>query len=183
MKTKWKNTPKSNANAKKPSILSITITIFPDLGSASEVITVRAIMPKTSSISAAPRIAFPALLLSFPSSFSVSTVMLTEVAVRITPTNTSCRNVGADNPESAVPKQNAVIAPPTSGTITPHRAMTVLATPHFFISRISVSSPAANMSTITPISDRLLSTGVLSREIRLRHTGPSTIPAISAPTT
>ena len=49
------------------------------------VTTVKAITPKISSIIAAPKIAFPARVLSFPSSFNVSTVMLTEVAVRIIP--------------------------------------------------------------------------------------------------
>ena len=48
---------------------------------------VNAIIPRTSSITAAPRIAFPASVLSFPISRSVSTVILTEVAVRITPIN------------------------------------------------------------------------------------------------
>ena len=46
---------------------------------------VNAIIPRTSSITAAPRI--PASVLSFPISRSVSTVILTEVAVRITPIN------------------------------------------------------------------------------------------------
>ena len=183
MNTKWKNTPKSSAKAKKPSIFSITIPIFPDSGSARDVITVSAMIPSTSSIRAAPSIALPALVLSFPSSLSVSTVILTDVAVRITPTKTSCRNVDVERVGSAVPNRNAVAAPPTRGTITPIRAIIELASPHFFISRISVSRPATNISTITPISDRLLSIGALSRDTRLRHTGPKIMPATSAPTT
>jgi hypothetical protein len=51
------------------------------------VMIVRAMMPSTSSMMAAPRMALPEWVFSFPSSFKVSTVMLTEVAVKMTPMN------------------------------------------------------------------------------------------------
>ena len=49
-------------------------------------------MPITSSIIAALSIVVPSSVLSLPSSFRVSTVMLTLVAVMITPINTAVRN-------------------------------------------------------------------------------------------
>ena len=63
------------------------------VGSARLVTTVRAIIPRISSMRAAPIIAFPALVDSLPSSLSVSTVMLTDVAVSIMPMNIFWRNV------------------------------------------------------------------------------------------
>ena len=51
---------------------------------------VNAIMPRISSITAAPKIALPARELNAPSSFSVSTVILTEVAVMTTPMKIFC---------------------------------------------------------------------------------------------
>ena len=51
------------------------------------VMIVRAMIPSTSSMMAAPRMALPEWVFSFPSSFKVSTVMLTEVAVKMTPMN------------------------------------------------------------------------------------------------
>ena len=53
---------------------------------------VNATIPKISSIKAAPRMALPLGVDSFPISFSVSTEMLTEVAVSMTPINMFCRN-------------------------------------------------------------------------------------------
>ena len=49
------------------------------------VIAVSTIIPIMSSITAAPSIVVPILPESFPSSLKVSTVMLTEVAVSVTP--------------------------------------------------------------------------------------------------
>ena len=60
-------------------------------GSAKLVITVKAIIPKISSIIAAPSIDVPTLPLSFPISLSVSTVILTDVAVNTTPIKTDSR--------------------------------------------------------------------------------------------
>ena len=89
----WNTTPKTPPNTKKPRILRSTVPIPGAFGSAILVITVRAIIPRISSMSAAPIIAFPALDESLPSSLSVSTVMLTDVAVSITPMNMFWRNV------------------------------------------------------------------------------------------
>ena len=55
------------------------------LSSAMLITTVRAMMPRISSMIAAPSIALPARVESLPISFSVSTVILTEVAVRMMP--------------------------------------------------------------------------------------------------
>ena len=71
--------------------------------------------------------------------------------------------------------------PPSRGTITPITAITAEATPHFFSSCTSVSRPALNISTITPISATLLIR--LVSPIHPRQAGPSISPASSAPTT
>ena len=49
-------------------------------------------IPKISSIIAAPKIALPEAVFNLPISCNVSTVILTDVAVRITPTKTACIN-------------------------------------------------------------------------------------------
>ena len=90
--TKWKASPKAEANTKKPTIFSKTIQRLV-LGSAILVTTVSAIMPKISSMIAAPKIAVPALVEILPISFKVSTEILTEVAVRIIPMKTYCKKV------------------------------------------------------------------------------------------
>ena len=56
-------------------------------GSVSALRMVRTMMPRISSITAAPSIAVPTRLFSLPISRSVSTVIETEVAVRTTPMN------------------------------------------------------------------------------------------------
>ena len=75
---------------KKPSIFREHITHRETSLPAKLEITVSAIIPSTSSISAAPKIALPVFVESLPSSLSVSTVILTDVAVRTTPTNMFC---------------------------------------------------------------------------------------------
>ena len=116
---------------------------------------VRAIMPSTSSMIAAPRMAFPERVLSFPSSFRVSTVMLTEVAVSMTPINIFCKKRLPPASDSIIPgrlKSMATAYPPNRGTITPIRAIINDARPLFFSSSRSVSIPAQNIRTMTPIS-------------------------------
>ena len=71
-----------------------TIAIF-TLSSAILVTIVSAIIPRISSIIAAPSIAFPERVFNFPSSFNVSTVILTDVAVRITPIKIFCKKTYA----------------------------------------------------------------------------------------
>ncbi len=56
------------------------------------VIRVNAMIPRISSMIAAPRMALPALVESLPSSFRVSTVIETDVAVSTTPMKRCCRN-------------------------------------------------------------------------------------------
>ena len=64
---------------------------------------VRAMMPSTSSMMAAPKMALPERVFSLPSSFRVSTEMLTEVAVRMTPMNRFCRKMGVEASDSMTP--------------------------------------------------------------------------------
>ena len=78
--------PDTPATAKN-NIIFINTKITLTLASLKLVTIVNAIMPNISSIKAAPNIAFPVLLLSLPSSFKVSTVILTDVAVNIIPIN------------------------------------------------------------------------------------------------
>ena len=148
------------------------------------VMIVRAMMPRISSIIAAPRIALPERVFSFPSSFNVSTVILTDVAVRITPINTFCKNRLQLASESITPGRLNTLAtanPPISGTITPISAITNAFFPLFFSSSISVSNPAQNISTITPISARLCMKSV---SVSIPNAaGPRIRPARSAPTT
>ena len=77
--------------AKKATILIMTVVKSTDV-SAIPVIKVNAIIPNTSSIKAAPRMAFPLGVDNFPISFKVSTLMDTEVAVKITPINMFSKN-------------------------------------------------------------------------------------------
>ena len=58
-------------------------------GSFKLVTMVSTIIPTISSITAAPRIVVPTFPFNFPSSRKVSTVILTEVAVKTTPTKTA----------------------------------------------------------------------------------------------
>ena len=138
--------PAIRLRTKNAAILIRTMPIL-TLGSAKLVISVRAIIPRISSINAAPRIALPERVDSFPISLSVSTVMLTEVAVRMTPIKTFCKNAS-----DCVLKMEAMTNPPASGTITPIKAIRKDALPERLSSPISVSRPAVNISTITPIS-------------------------------
>ena len=73
------------------------------LESAMLLMMVKAMMPSTSSMMAAPKMALPERVFSLPSSFRVSTEMLTEVAVRITPMNMFCRNTGVVASDSMTP--------------------------------------------------------------------------------
>ena len=120
--------------------------------------------------------ALPARVESFPISRRVSTVMLTEVAVRTTPTKTFSRMV----PEPRL-KQQASAVPPARGTSTPISAMIKAAFPDLRSSSKSVVKPAVNISTMTPSSDRSSSSGVSCNTFSTA--GPSRSPASSAPTT
>lgn len=76
--------PRIAAKIKNRTILISTNQMFTSL-LLKLVMIVKAIIPRTSSIIAAPRIALLAGVFNLPSSFSVSTVIETEVAVRTTP--------------------------------------------------------------------------------------------------
>ena len=82
--------PPTPIKTKNPRIFPNTSHTFTD-ESARLVITVRAMIPRISSIMAAPKMAFPALVFNLPISFKVSTEILTEVAVKITPMKTFCK--------------------------------------------------------------------------------------------
>lgn len=183
MANSLKNTTPSPADrAKNPTIFKSTIQTFTEV-SARLVMMVRAMMPKISSMMAAPKMALPARVLSLPISFKVSTVMLTDVAVRMTPINIFCKKtlaLASEEREASL-KQWARAKPPSRGTMTPIRAMIKEAFPVRFSSAMSVSSPAVNISTITPTSDSWVIKSV-SFNI-LKKAGPKISPAKSAPTT
>ena len=146
--------------------------------------------PITSSISAAARMVLPTLELSLPISLRVSTVMETEVAVRMVPMKMCCRiRLG---PASSGENRKPSRAPSPRGTSTPISATRKPDFPAFFSSWMSVVIPALNMMTMTPISERWLKKSVGLRKKgskkpgrcrMLNSAGPKMIPAISAPTT
>ena len=138
--------------------------------------------PKISSMMAAPKIALPARVFNFPSSFNVSTVILTDVAVRIIPIKIFC-NSGAAVASEIPPLLNieARANPPARGIIIPRIAITIEAFPVFFNSLISVSSPAVNIKTITPSSATWRIKSVSCK--MFKQAGPSNNPANKAPTT
>ena len=125
---------------------------------------------------AAPRIALPERVESLPISLSVSTVMLTEVAVRMTPMKRFCKKFSPPRLKNQESRN-----PPASGTSTPHSAMTKEARPDRLSSAMSVSSPAVNIRTMTPISAHWSRKAVSCRTPSMA--GPSTSPASRAPTT
>lgn len=90
----------------------------------------------------------PTSLFNFPSSFSVSTVMPTLVAVRMTPT----KNASIHCPGRKI---NPTPNPSASGSKTPPMAMRNAFSPVRRISFRSVSSPAENMTSTTPISAKV----------------------------
>ena len=75
-------------NTKYSTIFNTTV-IGLTLVSFKLVTIVSTIIPMISSITAAPRIVVPTFPFSLPISRSVSTVILTDVAVSTTPTNTA----------------------------------------------------------------------------------------------
>ena len=172
-------TPATAAKIKKPRIFSRTSpTLSPP--PARLLTRVSATRPSTSSIRAAARMVLPTFVSSLPISFRVSTVMLTEVAVRIVPTNTfSSIPLLSIKPAAAAPHARAV--PMSRGTITPSRATQKPALPLCFSSLMSVPIPAENISTMTPNS---LSWEINSVSVRtFSPAGPRIRPASKAPTT
>ena len=144
--------------------------------------------------------AFPDAVFSFPISCNVSTVILTDVAVKTTPTNTAWINNELSGLASIQPSsknQYVNAPPPISGAITPNTAIINDAFPHFLSSLMSVSRPAQNIRTITPISDKCSIKSVWCKakfskwcppittpDNKFPNTaGPSKSPASKAPTT
>ena len=141
---------------------------------------VSATRPNTSSISAAAKIVLPTRVSRRPSSFSVSTVMLTEVAVSTVPRKTFSKKVFPGS-HPAFPASQPKPVPIAMGTSTPHRATRNPAFPAFFNSRRSVPIPAVKRITMTPSSLSCERNSVSDRTLNIA--GPSTSPARSAPTT
>ena len=142
--------------------------------------SVKAMRPSTSSMSAAARIVLPTLVSSFFISLSVSTVMLTDVAVRMVPMKIfSMKPVLSMSPASSAPQASAV--PMRNGTTTPRTATIKPALPLCLSSLMSVPIPAENISTMTPSSLSCAVNSVSDR--RPSPAGLRMRPAISAPTT
>ena len=87
-----------------------------------EVTRVRHTRPSTSSMRAAARMVLPAFVVSLPISRSVSTVMLTEVAVSTVPRNRPCSTRGPPLLSSPPVKAYISTVPSPRGTSTPHSA-------------------------------------------------------------
>jgi hypothetical protein len=124
------------------------MTSTPDADAlASATTTDSSTMPITSSITAAPRMVAPSRERNAPISSSVCAEMLTLVAVRIVPMKMPSQYSGK-------PNATAVAAPPTSGSRTPPVADQKATFPTRRISTRSVSSPATNIRSRTPRSER-----------------------------
>ena len=112
---------------------------------------VSTIRPSTSSMIAAESTMVPTLLFSLPSSRRVSTVIPTLVAVMMTPMKRQPKRFSVPKKSTAMPN------PIPRGSNTPPSAMRKETSPVFFRSLRSVSSPAVNMTNITPTSAKALS--------------------------
>ena len=122
----------------------------------------------------------PVFVFSLPISFSVSTVMETEVAENTEPIKADFSRLYAVN---SPPQKKTKYSPPqrSRGVNTPSTAITLACTPVSFSSFMSVSMPAVNISMITPISAALTKKSVLSSTPK--PLGPMMMPASRAPTT
>ena len=129
---------------------------------------------------AAPTIIFPTEVDTFPSSRKVSTVILTDVAVKTEPINIFCTKIFT-LPTFPSLMQYANIVPPIKGIITPIVATINEVFPLFLNSLKLLSKPAVNNNTITPTSASCLIKSVSS--ITLNTAGPNIKPANNAPTT
>ena len=127
--------------------------------------------------------AVPAEVFSFPISFKASTVILTEVAVKITPINIFCNKtfVVASFIKSRSLNRYATKNPPINGINTPNKAIIKDAFPVFLSSFKSVSRPAENINKITPSSDNCIIKFVSFKILSIA--GPKINPANNAPTT
>ena len=80
--------PSTIARAKNRMVEAATFSGL-DVGSLKPMTTVSTMIPMTSSMMAAFKMVVPTSVFSLPSSFKACTVMLTDVAVRITPIKTA----------------------------------------------------------------------------------------------
>ncbi len=128
---------------------------------------------RMSSITAAPRITRLSVRRNTPICFSTLAVMPAEVATNAAATNSERGQSG--------PIECAQIAPHTNGTITPITPTAKALPPTRFTSSSRVSSPTANSSSTTPISDSTSSgcDGV----IQPNTDGPTMQPTTIWPTT
>ena len=86
LKTLYTINPTTAVNTKKPNILRVTIAGLTELSPIADRM-LNTTIPIISSIMAAESSVAPTLVFSLPISFSVSTVILTEVAAKTIPTN------------------------------------------------------------------------------------------------
>ena len=86
MNTLYTINPTTAVNIKNPNILRVTIAGLTELSLIADKM-LNTTIPIISSIIAAESSVAPTFVLSLPISFSVSTVMLTEVAAKTMPTN------------------------------------------------------------------------------------------------
>src|SRR6266478_3784835 len=147
----------------------------------------RTIKPRTSSMTAAPRIVEPALERSCRRFSRVCAVIVTLVAVRIVPMKIACGQVKPNLRESR--------APPTMGRITPPVAAQKAGATALRIIATSVSRPATNISRTTPTWARTLNTTATAtlpgaeagrnqdRPQIFRSVGPNITPASNSPST
>ena len=153
------SSPAPMVKTKKPTALSSVIPTLPP--PFIPVITLRVMIPSTSSMIAALKIVVPTRVFSFPSSRSVSTVIPTLVAARILPTNRAFISMPWP---AAFPGQpinsKAPTVPRATGTSTPIIAIADEAAPLRLSSRKSVSSPLEKRINTTPICEKLCSTSI-----------------------
>ena len=189
---RFKRSPTAIAAIKKSTVIKSVIHGF-TVASLNPIAIESTTIPITSSIIAAERIMVPTFPLSLPISLSVSTVMPTLVAASMTPMKTasSIKDLSAESAENPPRKGTATKKPPTMGTITPPKAISVANSPERLSSLISVSRPAEKRIMTTPISaipfKKIVESGVGRMGDHQPNcpqmAGPIRSPAITIPTT
>lgn len=116
----------------------------PPLPFIKEIKTLRIKTPPMSSATAAPRTVAPSLLSIWLNSRKTATEIETEVAEKITPIKSDSNHWRPNNCEARPMTTIGRAIPPTATAIAGLR--------YFFSSDRSLSNPAINIRTITPIS-------------------------------
>ena len=143
--------------------------------------TARITRPRTSSMTAAPRMILASRVVTLPRSVSTRAVMPTLVAQSVAPMNrwTSRSSFGSIQAETPQPRKN--------GATTPRSATSRLEVPTDIISRTLDSSPTSNSSSTTPISAMMAMPSLEPRKSRPWKPNstrlPRMTPAISSPST